>query len=202
MERERTVLAIDHGTRRIGLAIAGPMGVILPLPILEVAEGEDSTGPDVVASVVALVEGREVTDVIVGIPKHHDPKSEDRCEAFARRLEEALGEETPVHRQDEALSSWEAEKGIRARGARRYDKGRIDQAAAAIILRDWIAKREGRDPAAEAAAALPETGPEAREKVRRRARRDASGERRRKGGGGSGGGGRRRRGFDDDDSGE
>ena len=56
------VLALDHGTVRIGAAICDPTGTLTtPLPVIE---------PPEPASVVMLVREREVERVVVGLPVH------------------------------------------------------------------------------------------------------------------------------------
>ena len=177
--QETTIVAIDHGMRRIGMAVANPLGIILPLPTVVLDEGEDSLGEGAIQRVVDAIRGQGADEVVVGDPKHHLTASSDRCSEFARRLRAALGPDTPVHMQDEALSSWEGEQQIRSGGDRRYDKARIDAAAARIILRDFIARRTGEP------AEPPPLDPPMPEKERRRARRDAGG-RKRKGGRGRG----------------
>lgn len=167
-----SLLAIDHGTRRIGLARTGPMDFILPLPILEVDDGDDPLGPDVIDQVVAIVENHEIGEVVVGHPLwrgRDDNTSAYRCEEFARRLQVALGEEFPVHLQDEGLSSWEAEGALRATGDKRVAKARIDTMAARVILQDFLSARGSPPPAPS--EEMPGT-PQVRDKQRRRRRLD------------------------------
>lgn len=170
-----TILAIDHGTRRIGLAIEGPLGFPMPLPVIRVGEGEDPLGAAVIDRLVEIVRGRDVTEVVVGLPIHLggvDNPSARRSEELARKLEAALGPGVPVLRHDEGLTSWEAESEMRARGERRYDKGRIDTMAARIILRDFLAARHGHPVGPTEAEEGPQ--PVHPGKEQRRARREKS----------------------------
>jgi putative Holliday junction resolvase len=119
-------------------------------------------GPDRVAEAVALV--RQVQDdeadvvIVVGLPRRLDGGETDatpRVRAFARALERQLG--LVVVFQDERLSSVEAESrlALRERDWRKR-KARIDAAAAAVILQDYLdeaARRRAEPHATDAAIA-------------------------------------------------
>ena len=92
-----------------------------------------------------LVEEREVGEIVIGMPYRESgevgPRAE-AMEAFAQRLEEALGR--PVVRFDERYSTMEAEEMLIAQGMRREKRREvIDKFAAAIILRDYLREKRG-----------------------------------------------------------
>jgi putative Holliday junction resolvase len=137
----RTV-GLDIGARRIGVAVsdatgtlARPLGVLLPA-------GLDIDALDVVAREIARLASEEdgVGAIVVGLPRRLDGTPTDmttRIEQFAR----ALGAKTslPVTLQDERLSSREAESRLAIRDKDwRSRKARLDAAAAAIILQDYL----------------------------------------------------------------
>jgi putative Holliday junction resolvase len=137
----RTV-GLDIGGRRIGVAVsdatgtlARPLGVLLPA-------GLDIDALDVVAREIARLASEEdgVGAIVVGLPRRLDGTPTDmttRIEQFAR----ALGAKTslPVTLQDERLSSREAESRLAIRDKDwRSRKARLDAAAAAIILQDYL----------------------------------------------------------------
>ena len=81
--------------------------------------------------------------VVVGWPRHLDGSPNEQTpivEAFARAIESAAG--LPVILQDERLSSVEAESRL-AHGDRnwRTRKPRLDAAAAAVVLQDYLDTR-------------------------------------------------------------
>jgi len=82
---------------------------------------------------------------VVGLPLDPDGGENswtDEVRDFGRRLGDRSG--LPVHYVDEEYSSAEAEARIRSIGLprkRKEDKARIDAAAAAIILQDWLDAR-------------------------------------------------------------
>jgi putative holliday junction resolvase len=140
--RAGRVLALDLGTRRIGVALSDPTGTIAsPLETLAV------TGPRRAAEqVVELCRRYEVTVVVVGWPRNMDgsagPAAKD-AEAFAARLRPAVG--VPVELWDERLSTAAAERTLIDADVRREDRrGARDRVAAALILRGYLdARRRG-----------------------------------------------------------
>ncbi len=88
-----------------------------------------------------------VAHVVVGLPSHLDGRPHEegaRVTAVARALEQRTS--LPVTLQDERLTSVEAEQrlALRERDWRRR-KARLDAAAAAIILQDYLDGRDGEE---------------------------------------------------------
>jgi putative holliday junction resolvase len=138
------VLGIDYGLRRIGLAVSDATGVLArPLRTLE-RHREESHADGVSAVLRALSDltasGETVEAIVVGLPRRLDGSPSEQTalvEQFVARLRGA----TPlaVHLQDERLTSHEAESrlAVRERDWRKR-KERLDAAAAAIILQDYL----------------------------------------------------------------
>jgi putative holliday junction resolvase len=120
------VLALDHGTVRIGAAICDPTGTLCtPLPVIE---------PPEAGAVAALVGEREVERVVVGLPVHLNGE-EGAQAALARAFAEELGEaiDVPVDTYDERLTSRMADTSRReGAGASR------DSIAAAHLLEAYL----------------------------------------------------------------
>jgi len=137
----RTV-GLDIGERRIGVAVSDATGTLArPLAVLRPA-GLDVDALDVVVQEIARLAGEEdgVGAIVVGLPRRLDGTPTEmtpRVEQFAR----ALGAKTslPVMLQDERLSSREAESRLALRDRDwRSRKAKLDAAAAAIILQDYL----------------------------------------------------------------
>ena len=137
----RTV-GLDIGERRIGIAVSDATGTLArPLGVLRPA-GLDVDALDVVAREIARLAGEEdgVGAIVVGLPRRLDGTPTEmtpRIEQFAR----ALGAKTslPVALQDERLSSREAESRLALHHKDwRSRKAKLDAAAAAIILQDYL----------------------------------------------------------------
>jgi putative Holliday junction resolvase len=129
------ILAVDPGTRRVGLAMTDPLQLIAsPLRSIEFAsEGK------LVKDLLVLIRAREVERVVVGLPIREDGTEGEGClraRSLAGRLREAG---VQVTLWDERYSSREAESSLREMGLNRKQSiGRIDQIAAAIILEDYL----------------------------------------------------------------
>ena len=144
-------LGIDFGGRRIGLALSDPTGTLArPWRTLERREHDDDAAAHEVASVASTLMAEEdgLVAVVVGLPAHLDGTPSDesaRVQAFASRLEALLA--VPVVLQDERLTSHEAESrlALRERDWRRR-KARLDAAAAAVILQDYLDSRRPPGP--------------------------------------------------------
>jgi len=139
----RTV-GLDIGERRIGVAVSDATGTLArPLGVLRSAGLGDAL--DVVAREIARLAGEEdgLGAIVIGLPRRLDGTPTEmtpRVEQFAR----ALGEKTalPVALQDERLSSREAESRLALRDKDwRSRKAKLDAAAAAIILQDYLDAR-------------------------------------------------------------
>ena len=137
----RTV-GLDIGERRIGVAVSDATSTLArPLGVLRSA-GLDGDALDVVVREIARLAGEEdgVGAIVVGLPRRLDGTPTEmtpRVEQFAR----ALGAKTslPVALQDERLSSREAESRLALRDKDwRSRKAKLDAAAAAIILQDYL----------------------------------------------------------------
>ena len=140
----RTV-GLDIGERRIGVAVSDATGTLArPLGVLRSA-GLDGDALDVVVREIARLAGEEdgVGAIVIGLPRRLDgtpTQMTPRVEQFAR----ALGAKTslPVALQDERLSSREAESRLALRDKDwRSRKAKLDAAAAAIILQDYLDAR-------------------------------------------------------------
>lgn len=120
------MLALDHGTVRIGAAICDPTGTLCtPLPVVE---------PPLAEEVAELVREREVERVVVGLPVHLSGDEGSQA-ALARAFAAELGEliEVPVDTYDERLTSRMADATMRSgAGASR------DSIAAAHLLEAYL----------------------------------------------------------------
>jgi len=136
-------LGVDVGQRRIGLAISDVSGTLArPLTTLAISGNE---GVERVAIEVARLAAEEdgLATIVVGLPAHLDgsPTSESsRVNAFITDLQRRTS--IPVVTEDERLTSREAESRLALREKDwKKRKQRLDAAAAAIILQDYLDRR-------------------------------------------------------------
>lgn len=131
------VLALDHGTVRIGCAISDPSGILAtPLPTIEPPEAR---------SVAELAAEHGVERIVVGLPVHLSGEEGSQAalaRTFCAELEAIL--DIPVETYDERLTTRMADASKRA-GA----SAARDSLAAAHLLEAYLASRasepEGKD---------------------------------------------------------
>ncbi|MFO3796486.1 MAG: Holliday junction resolvase RuvX [Anaerolineales bacterium] len=130
------VLAIDHGEKRLGIAISDPTGTIArPLTVIQ----HTSRDADV-AQVLALVQEYQVEWIVIGISLD-DQGQPNLAGRRALNFAQALRERThvPVEVWDEAFSTQEARAARIQVGARRKKRrGHLDEWAAAMILQSYL----------------------------------------------------------------
>lgn len=134
-------LAIDHGTKKIGLAFSDELE-ILSSPF-EVWPQEQERTLDRLAR---LCREEGVQALCVGLPRHKDG-AESATAPAARAFGEALSARTglPLRLVNEHLSSAEAERLLRERGVKpEKRKLLLDAAAAAVILGELLEDRRGK----------------------------------------------------------
>jgi putative Holliday junction resolvase len=145
------VLGIDYGARRVGLAVSDASGT-LARPLATLDRSSLATDARVVDAVLAQIEdlARDddpVSAIVVGLPRRLDGSASDqtpRVEAFMQLLAVKAG--VPVLAQDERLSSREAESRLALREKNwRRRKEKLDAAAAAVILQDFLDTRRPPD---------------------------------------------------------
>jgi len=154
------ILAVDPGTKRIGLALCDELEIsVRPLTVL-VSRGEEHDA----RTIAELARAHGAEGIVIGWPLHMDGTislSARRARRLAHRLRALTG--LPVVLWDERLTSVEAEALLRERGERPTPE-RIDQVAACVILHDFLTFRrshsaraclgeqsEGERPSPEAA---------------------------------------------------
>jgi len=139
------VVGFDIGERRIGVAVSDATGTLArPLGVLHAARLDSGTVELVAGEITRLAAEEDgVGAIVVGLPRRLDGSPSDmtpRVEQFARELEARVA--LPVTLQDERLSSREAESRLAVREKNwRLRKQRLDAAAAAVILQDYLDHR-------------------------------------------------------------
>lgn len=126
------ILAIDVGSVRIGLALAG-MGARLPSPAGTIVNNATALG-----LLHDLCSHEHVTQLVVGLPRGmsgQDTQQTGTVRAFGEKLAKDLA--LPLAWQDEAVTSVRAEEELRSRG-KPYAKEDVDALAATYILEDYL----------------------------------------------------------------
>lgn len=127
-----TVMALDVGERRVGVALASVQARIAsPLTTLERSDV-------IFHDIQKLIDEHGVAAVAVGLPRGLDGQHTAQTvlvEEFKSELDHKVS--VPTYWQDEALTSRQAEEELASRG-RPYTKADIDALSATYILEDFI----------------------------------------------------------------
>ena len=141
MKGRARVVGVDVGTKRVGIAISDPLRLF--------AQPHDTVAPDEALDVLASIEEKDGVDrIVVGWPlteEGEEGEATEMVEAFVDDLGEELGA-IDVVRRDERYTSEMAKDLLRRAGVSqpgRYDKGRVDAAAAAVILQGYLDAQDG-----------------------------------------------------------
>jgi putative Holliday junction resolvase len=130
------VLAIDHGTKRMGLALSDELKVIAqPLEYLPAQPLEGF-----LARLNEIVREKEVELILVGMPRNMNGSygpAADNVRAFVTALRAAIP--VPVRTWDERLTTVQANRMlIQGKVRRQQRREKIDQTAAAILLQSYL----------------------------------------------------------------
>lgn len=144
-------LGIDHGDKRVGLALSDEDGVFAqPFDTLD-RKGLDA----LVIRIAEIVEEWGVEEIVVGLPLHLDGRegaSARRARRFSERVAERTGK--PVVLWDERMSSMAAERALREGGLDgKAQRGKVDRVAASLLLQSYLDSRRGRQDAWDARSA-------------------------------------------------
>lgn len=143
MNTPTRALGIDYGDARIGVAVSDALGM-LARPVETV---DRARHPEPARRVAELARQHATTTVVLGLPLHLDGSEGDavaKVKRFAAKLRPLLPAETSIVFVDERLTTIQARDQLRQAGRKsRETKGIIDQAAAAIILQDWLDQQHG-----------------------------------------------------------
>ena len=142
------ILGIDCGRKRIGLALSDPTARLATPWKTVPAPGTPDAFARRIAELIAEAadpfdDAAGVGEIVVGLPRRLDGTDTTET-AHARALAAAAHQRTglPVHLQDERLTSRDAESRLAEREPDwRRRKERLDAAAAAIILQDFLDAR-------------------------------------------------------------
>jgi putative holliday junction resolvase len=130
------ILALDHGTVRIGVALSDELKMIASP--LEFIPAEPSA--DVLAKLRELIREKKVELIVIGMPRNMDGSygpAAEKVREFAAALQNSIP--TPIRLWDERLTSTQANRLLISGGVRRDKrKEKVDGMAAAILLQSFL----------------------------------------------------------------
>jgi putative holliday junction resolvase len=130
------ILALDHGTRRTGVAISDELKIIAqPLEYIPAEPFADFLG-----RLKEILREKEVELVLVGMPRNMDGSygpAALKVREFVAALRDAVT--VPVQTWDERMTSVQAQRFLIQAGVRREKrKEKVDKTAAAILLQSYL----------------------------------------------------------------
>jgi putative holliday junction resolvase len=138
-------MALDVGSKRIGVAVADPSGTFA----LPVATIERTNRRSDLASIKEYLESYGVTTLVVGDPLTLQGErgiAARAIDVFVESLREVF--EGTIHRVDERLTTAQATKSlIAADASRKKRRAVVDRMAAALILETFLARRRSEPSA-------------------------------------------------------
>lgn len=135
------ILALDHGTKRIGVAVSDELHMIAqPLEFIPAEPLADAF-----TRLGVLVREKDVGLILVGMPRNMDgtygPAAE-KVREFIGAMREAIA--VPVKTWDERLTSAQANRVmIEANVRRDRRKEKVDAMAAAVLLQSYLDVQTG-----------------------------------------------------------
>ena len=131
------VLGIDYGDSRVGLALSDPMRIIAkPLKTLK-------NNKNLFTELKLIVEENSVNEFVVGYPINMKGKhtlQTKKVDEFINLLERNF--DLAITKIDERLSSISAINSLVQQGIKTgYNKSKIDDTSAAIILQEFLDKK-------------------------------------------------------------
>jgi len=135
------ILALDHGTKRIGVAISDELQMIAQP--LEFIPAEPFA--DFLKRLKEILQEKEVEMILVGLPRNmdgsHGPATL-KVEAFVAALRNAIT--IPIQLLDERLTSKQANRVLLQANVRRDKrKEKVDKMAAALLLQGYLDAKGG-----------------------------------------------------------
>ncbi len=126
MSQEKVVLAVDYGTKRLGLAVTHS-SLALPLEVIEYQDPQEA-----IDRIAKICLEHKVSIIVLGLSEN---VMAEKTRNFGRILENNI--DLPIDYVDETLSSSEVRKRFKHR-KKHVGSRPIDHYAAALILQEWL----------------------------------------------------------------
>jgi len=130
------ILGVDYGERRIGLAISDPLGIIArPLKVID-----RKKTIDYISAIIEIAKERDVNKIVVGMPFTLKGGRSKQTNIVTEFISELFNlSKIQIIPVDERLSTVSAEMSLHIQGIKTgYEKERVDEIAASIILQEYL----------------------------------------------------------------
>ncbi|MSU32593.1 MAG: Holliday junction resolvase RuvX [Pedosphaera sp.] len=130
------ILALDHGTVRIGVATSDELKMIAR-PVEFIAAEPFSK---FIERLRELIRELQVEQILIGMPRNMDGsygEAAAKVRVFIAALKDVIA--VPIRTWDERLTTVSASKALRSGGTRASDqRGKIDAASSAVLLQGYL----------------------------------------------------------------
>ncbi len=131
------LLGVDHGDRRIGLALSDPIPMIAaPLKTLTVNDTQEA-----IDGILEIVKEYDIVLVVIGWPLGMKGQETAQTKHVKKFADDLVKNGIKVALQDERLTSVSSKRSLIEQQIKpNKNKGLVDQTAAAILLQQYIDK--------------------------------------------------------------
>ena len=146
MDTSSPILAIDYGTKRIGIAVSDSKGLIAsPLTVFNVTK---NIGVDkIIEEIKQIIEEYKVKTIIIGRPQTFQStykKSLKRIDSFAQKIKDDI--DIPVIFYDESYSTIQAQNMLLSLGQNtKSTRGKIDMISATVFLQEFLNSKQNKN---------------------------------------------------------
>ena len=130
------ILALDHGTKRVGVAVSDELKVIAQ-PLEYIPAGRFA---DFLTRLKDIIREKEVELILIGMPRNMDGSygpAALKVQEFVAVLQDAIA--IPIKTLDERLTTVQAHNALIQGNVRRDKrKEKVDKTAAAILLQSYL----------------------------------------------------------------
>jgi len=139
MKVENPILAIDYGTKRIGLAISDSKGIVAsPLEVLRITKNRNIN--DLLEDILLVAEEYRVKTILIGKPqifKEEHSLSVRKIDNFAKKISDITN--IPVIFQDESYSTNQSQNMLLSLGQNiKSSREKIDMISATMFLQEFL----------------------------------------------------------------
>lgn len=139
MKIESPILAIDYGSKHIGLAISDYKG-ILATPLEVLSTTKNTKLEDIIENIKNICSEYKVKTILIGKPQTFQEtysKTEEKINKFTKKIEEYIN--IPVIQYDESYSTTTAQNMLLSLGQHtKRTRNKIDMIAACVFLQEFL----------------------------------------------------------------
>ncbi|MCF0128318.1 MAG: Holliday junction resolvase RuvX [Pseudobutyrivibrio sp.] len=138
------VLGLDYGTKTVGVAVSDPL-LLMAQELETIKRDRPNALRHTLVRIKEICEEYNIKKIVLGYPLNMDDTEGFRCEdtiAFKELLQKRIPD-IPIILLDERLTTMMADDILEESGVHKKNRKQfIDQIAAAIILQDYLDRKE------------------------------------------------------------